>query len=387
MRCRHFGLCGGCSLLDQPIAWQLHDKVEAVERQLAPFLGGVKVASAVPAKAPRHFRTRLLYPVVADRDGLATVGIYAFRSHELVRIEECRTQDVWLTDLGRVMEGVLRELRLPPFRPGSSRGLVKAITARLAAGTGEVMAGIVTRPGAFAEGAAFAEAVQTAAAAIPPLRSPRRLVGVVHSITERDDEFLLGERHVPLRGADHVVDRRGGLEFRVSAGSFYQVHVAADSLLYGPALRLCGDVRGLRVVDGYGGVGAFGLRFAKAGAARVQIVEDNAAACRDAEHNAARNKLAGVEVVAKPFAAAKLEPGADLVVVDPPRSGLQAAGCAKVLEVRPGRVLHVACAVESLVKDLAVLCGKGYRVTAVELSDLFPHTEHVEVLTMLERVG
>jgi len=384
-QCRHFGQCGGCSLLDQPIAWQLHDKVEACTRQLAPFLGGRPIECAVPDRPPLHYRTRLLYPVRRDRDGLPIVGIYAFRSHELVRIEECRTQDRWLTGFGRAAEQVLRELRLQPFEPRRNHGHVKAIWARLAAGSGEVLAGVVTRPGAFAEGQALAAALQQAAAALPPGRPARRLVGVVHAISDRDDPFLLGDRHLPLRGRDYVVDRRDGLEFKISAGSFYQVHARAHELLYAPALALCGDVRGAHVVDGYGGVGCFGLRFAQAGAASVTIVEDGEAACRDAEHNASRNGFANVRVRREAFAGARLPETIDLLVVDPPRSGLQPAGVARVFAARPARVLYVACAVDALERDLGELCANGYRVAGVRLCDLFPHTEHVELLAMLER--
>jgi len=385
LRCRHFGTCGGCSLLDQPIAWQLHDKIETCTRLLAPFLGENKIECAEPTWTPRHFRTRLLYPVRADRDSLSIVGIYAFRSHELVRIEECRTQDLWLTAFGRAAEDVLRELRLRPFRPDSGQGTVKALWARLASGTGQVLAGVVTRPGTFPQGPDLATALQDAATKVHAGNERRQLVGVVHSISDRDDEFLLGDRHVPLRGQDHVIDRRDGLTFKISAGSFYQVHADAHELLYRPALKMCGDVRGKHVVDGYGGVGAFGLRFAKAGAASVTIVEDNAAACRDAEHNVKANELKNVTVVRAPFAGAKLPTEPDLLVVDPPRTGLQAQGVARVLAARPRRILHVACAAEALAHDLAQLTSSGYRVVTVRMCDLFPHSEHVELLALLER--
>jgi 23S rRNA (uracil1939-C5)-methyltransferase len=384
-RCKHFGTCGGCSLLDQPIAWQLRDKVEAVEALLAPYLAGQRVACAVPARAPRHFRTRLLYPVRADRGGLPIVGIYEFRSHHVVRIEECQTQDPWLTALGSTMETILRELRIQPFVPARGNGYAKGIHARLAAGSGEVCAGIVTRPGAFPQGAEFAAAVTQAALALPQGRRPRKLVGVVHSISDRDDEFLLGDRHLPLRGRDHVVDRTDGLTFRISAGSFYQVHANARELLYADALAMLGDVRGQRVVDGYGGVGGFALRLAKAGAAEVTIVEDNAAACRDAEHNAKANELPDVHVVAQPFASAKFAERPDLLVVDPPRSGLGEKGVLRALAARPRRLLYVACAADSLARELAVLTASGYRLAAVRLCDLFPHTEHVELVALLER--
>jgi 23S rRNA (uracil1939-C5)-methyltransferase len=207
---------------------------------------------------------------------------------------------------------------------------------------------------------------------------------VVRSISERDDEFLLGDRHVALKGRDHQFDRAGGLTFRVSAGSFYQIHRDADAQLYRPALRMAGDVRGLRVVDGYGGVGTFALRCAKAFAASVEIVEDNPSACRDAEYNAARNELAQVRVVRAKFTAAEFAHGPDLLIVDPPRSGLGAEGVRRVLAARPKRLLHVACSAESLAADLDGLVTGGHRVKAMRLCDLFPHTGHVELVTLLE---
>lgn len=385
LQCRHFGVCGGCSLLDQPIGWQLHDKLAACEELLRPFLGGHAVECDEPTWTPRHFRTRLLYPVRADASGRPTVGIFAFRSHDLVRIEECRTQDEWLTAFGRAAEQVLRAEGVQPYRGPRSRGAAKAFWARLAAGSGEVLAGIVTQPGAFPAGPAVARALQQAALDLPRGRKARTLVGVVHGISDRDDEFLLGDRHVPLLGQDHVVDRCGDLRFRVSAGSFYQVHADADALLYRRALAMCGDVRGLAVVDGYGGVGTFGLRLAKAGAGQVTIVEENAASCRDAEWNAAHNALPAVKVVHAPFASTRLPKPLDLLVVDPPRAGLGTKAISRLLAAEPRRVLYVSCSGESLARDLEDLTFNGYGVTAARLCDLFPHTEHVELVVMLER--
>lgn len=383
--CKHFGVCGGCSLLDQPIAWQLHDKVAAVERLLAPWLGDVRVAFELPNRPQQHFRTRLLYPVKSDRERQPVLGIYEYHSHHVVPIDECQTQDAWLTALGREVAPILRELRLEAFQPNRRRGVAKAFQARLASGTGEVLAGLVTRPGTFEQGAAFAQLLSEAAERLPQKGRPRKLVGVVHSISDREDDFLLGDRHVPLRGRDHVVDRRDGLTFRVSAGSFYQIHAGAHALLYRPAIELCGDVTGKTVVDGYGGVGAFGLRLAKAGARDVLIVEDNAAACRDAEHNIRDNGLGNARVLRASFPKAELPQSPDLMVVDPPRSGLQQNGVARVLASAPQRLLYVACAAEALQRDLPALTGSGYRLTAMRLCDLFPHTEHVELVACLER--
>jgi 23S rRNA (uracil1939-C5)-methyltransferase len=189
---------------------------------------------------------------------------------------------------------------------------------------------------------------------------------------------------VPLLGRDHVVDRAGGLRFRISFGSFYQVNRHADRLLYEPAMRMLGDVRGCRAVDGYGGVGTFGLRLWAAGAASVAIVEANPVACHDAAASAAASGAENVTVVEAPFAAAPPAGPADVLVVDPPRAGLLEGGCARVLELAAPRVLYVACSTAALRRDLDRLVGAGrYRVAALHVADLFPHTEHVETLCLL----
>ena len=124
---------------------------------------------------------------------------------------------------------------------------------------------------------------------------------------------------------------------------------------------------------------------ARAGAAEVTIVEENESSCRDAEHNAKANELSNVKVIVHPFAHARVAAEPDLMVVDPPRSGLGDAGIARVLKARPARLLYVACEAASLAHDLGPLVGNGYRVTAARLCDLFPHTEHVELVVMLDR--
>jgi len=352
---------------------------------MAPLLGDMRIAYDLPERPQRYFRSRLLYPVKQNHDRKATLGIFEYRSHHVVEIEECQTQDLWLTELGRGVQGILRDMNIEGFHPNRRRGIAKAFWARLASGTGEVLAGLVTRPGEFPEGPAFAEALTKHAESLQVRGRSRQLVGVIHSISDREGDFLLGDRHMPLRGRDHIVDRRDDLTFRVSAGSFYQIHSGASSLLYQPALKMCGDVTGKTVVDGYGGVGAFGMRLAKAGAKEVLVVEDNAAACRDAEQNAIDNNLPQLKVQRESFTKAKLPTNPDLMIVDPPRSGLQRFGVDKVLASQPKRLIYVACAAEPMAKDLETLTNNGYELTAMRLCDLFPHTDHVELVARLDK--
>ncbi len=381
-----FGRCGGCSALDVPIAAQLERKARLVAEHCAPWLARAEVEWEAPSRPPRFDRAKLLYPVQPDARGRPALGIYARGTHELVRIEACDAQHPALTELGLRAERVFRELRLAPWDERALRGDVRALHARVAPGTGELLIGVVTRAGVFPEAAELAKRLLDAAEDLPRDRGPAvRAVGVVRNLNESPGNALLGRRSLPLAGRDHQLDRDGALELRISFGSFYQVHRDAARLLYRPALELAGDVRDARVVDGYGGVGCFGLRLAAAGAASVRIVESNPTACRDAAHNAERNGLAGVEVERASFPSASFDARPDLLVIDPPRAGLMAPGIERALAAAAPRILHVACSAASLARDLAGLCAGGYRVRRMRLVDLFPHTDHVELLTLLER--
>jgi 23S rRNA (uracil1939-C5)-methyltransferase len=117
----------------------------------------------------------------------------------------------------------------------------------------------------------------------------------------------------------------------------------------------------------------------------VCIVEASEAACRDAEHNARSNGFEHVRVERAPFASASFAARPELLIVDPPRAGLMQAGVARVLAAEPARLLHVACSDASLARDLEGLAAGGYRVRAMRVVDLFPYTDHVEVLTLLTR--
>jgi 23S rRNA (uracil1939-C5)-methyltransferase len=386
LSCQHFGVCGGCSALDTPLDAQLEAKAKQVRELVAPFLGALPLEQSPPQGRGRFYRMKLLYPVQPDALGRPTLGIYERGTHRVVRIDECQIQDRALTLIGRRAEAILRELDLEPYDETTLRGSVRAFGARIAPGSGELLLGVVTTGGLFPAGPELARRLLEAADDLPGSGGRKlRPVGVVHNLNERPGNVLIGPRSLALAGRDYQEDRQDGLVFRVSFASFYPVHRNSAEILYAPALRMLGDVRGLRVVDGYGGVGAFGLRLAAAGAAAVEIVEESPSACRDARHNAQRNGLGQVRVEQAELARAGFAERPDVLLVDPPRAGLQAAGCQRALAAAPARILHGAGAAASLARDLALLCAGGYRVRAIRLVDLFPHTEHVEVLALLSR--
>ncbi|HEX6812487.1 MAG TPA: methyltransferase [Planctomycetota bacterium] len=383
LHCPHFGPCGGCTLLDQPIGTQLLHKQQRAREWLLPFLGGVEPAISPPPHTPRHDRTSILYPAQLVRRELQ-LGIYRRGTHEIEPIADCRIQHKALTRLGVRAGEVMRELELPVYNETTHRGLVRAFRARIMPGTNELLLGVVTTRGGFSEREKLGRMLTDAGTGLRDEQGrPLSLQGVVLNVNETPGNALLGDKTTALHGETFQTDAAAGLRMRVSFTSFYQQNRYADAILFRPALAMLGDVKGQRVVDGYGGVGAFALRLLRGGALHATIVESSADACEDARHNLRANELGNGEVREQTFGSEAL-PECDLLIADPPRAGLMAAGATAVLAAKPARVLLVSCALEPLARDLAAL-GASYRVAALRLCDLFPHTEHIEALTLLER--
>lgn len=383
LHCPHFGPCGGCTLLDQPIGTQLLHKQQQARELLQPFLGAVDPVVSLPPRTPRHDRTSILYPAQLHRRELR-LGIYRRGTHEILPITDCRIQHKTLTRLAVQAGDVLRDLHLPVYNETTGRGLVRAFRARITPGTNQLLLGVIATSARFSEREQLGKSLAEIGTGLRDEQGrPLQLAGVVLNVNDAPGNALLGSTTIALRGQTFQTDAAAGLTFQVSFTSFYQQNRHAGAILFEPALAMIGDAKGLRIVDGYGGVGAFALRLLRAGALHAIIVESSGTACEDARQNLRANGLHNGEVREQPFGSEAL-PACDLLVADPPRAGLMATGSAAVLAAAPPRVLLVSCALESLARDLAAL-DRDYRVVALRLCDLFPHTEHIEALTLLER--
>lgn len=381
--CPHFGKCGGCSALDVPIQQQLQQKADAARELLGPHLKDVEVEVTPPPRTPRHDRTAILYPVQPRRRGVA-LGIYQRGSHKVEPIRDCRIQHKSLTNFGQLAGEVLRHHAIPAYDEKSGGGVLRAIRARVMPGSNELLIGAVATTSKFAKRDAM---VRDLADSARHLRDDQgralKLVGVVLNINDQPGNAVLGDRTLPLEGQAWQHDQVGGLRVRVSFQSFYQLHRHADAILFRPALAMLDDVRGQRIVDGYGGVGTFALRLLRDGAAQMTVIESSPSSCEDARHNLQANGFGRAKVLEQPFGAAPL-PACDTLIVDPPRAGLMASGAAAVAASEASRVLLISCSLRSLAKDLSMLSAT-HRVARFRLCDLFPHTEHVEAVTLLER--
>jgi 23S rRNA (uracil1939-C5)-methyltransferase len=353
-RCAWVEACGGCPWQQVVYPTQLAAKAASVHETLAR-IGGVVGARELPIHAaPDEWRYR--HRVRLHVGGRGTLGYRRPRSHQVVEIGDCVIADATITATLPIVRELVRRL--------ATR--VRSVEL-LANGDGRVVvSAVATGPFAAADDA--------------------RLTALLAEHVSIAGVQLATAEWQRARGDLRLVVRpdQAGTTIVQRPGTFSQVNPAANRLLVETVLAMATPAR--RVLDLFCGTGNLSLPLAHAGA-EVTGVDANPAAIADARTSAAAAGLTATrfeDVPALRFLGRQGLAGAELVVLDPPRTGA-AAEVAQLARLRPRRILYVSCDPATLARDVAVLAANRYIVDRVQALDLFPQTPHVE--TVLEAVG
>jgi 23S rRNA (uracil1939-C5)-methyltransferase len=373
--CPVFGICGGCQLQHLSYPAQLEWKRSVVRETLQRIggLAGVEVHETIGLREPRAYRNKMSL-VVDHREDPPALGFYRQRSHDVVPIDACPIVTAQLdADLGRIAAARSKEPVSAALR--EARHLV----ARSASASGASVLTITTaRP---------SESARRAAPVL--LREIPELAGVTNSFDLASANAIVGRRHRLLGGEAEIEETIGGVHYRVSAASFFQVNVEMVGKVFDylePWLARPG-----RIIDLYCGVGTFALYFAKHGWS-VDGIEENAQAIAEAGANARRNGFeqrvrftAGrvEQLAATPTLRSALQK-ADVIFLDPPRKGCDEVTLEAMADARVRALWYLSCDPATLARDLKFLVAKGYRLGTVQPFDMFPQTGHVEMLAHLE---
>ena len=226
------------------------------------------------------------------------------------------------------------------------------------------------------------------AVALPP-HPPTGVERLDVAVSSEGDRSLLADGR-RVEGRARLVERVRDREFRVSGAGFWQVHPLAAETLVEAVLELGRPTPGERAVDLYAGVGLFSVFLGEhvGSHGQVVLVEGAAAAVRDARRNVHDQPQVAIvhAPVEQALAAGRAGDRADLVVLDPPRTGARATVVRRIAALRPGRVVYVACDPAALARDVATFAGLGYRLAELQAFALFPMTAHVECVALLTPV-
>ncbi len=379
--------CGGCPLMAlAPSAQRRLKRARLIEslRRIGA-LGPTLVEDVLSRGDPDGlaYRAKAAMPVAADGAGLR-VGFYARGSHVLVEAGHCAVTDPRARAIVAGVRQSAIDAALEAYDEGTGRGLLRHIIVRVAVGTEDALALVVTAHAARREMARFADQVR--------VRLPA-LTLLAESVQGARTNRILGEGPAQvLFGPERIEERVGPLRLALSPTAFFQVNPVVAEAMYARAVAELGLGGGESVVDAHAGVGAIGLWAAAAGAGRVVGFETVPAAVDDARHNARLNGLRAEfalgpaeRLYAERYASG---PGPDAVVLDPPRAGAHPALLAALLAAPPARLVYVSCSPETLARDLGRLVGGGvFRLERVVPVDLFPQTAHLEAIAVLARTG
>lgn len=369
--CPHADQCGGCPWMHISYDTQLSAKRSAVVDALARIgkIEGAEdlVGDIIPSPLQLGYRNKVEF-VASTATGRLVLGYHRAGSDEIVPVDECLLLPKKYRKAPKSLGGALRYLS-----GGSDLGLAR-VGLRVGTHTRDVEIALWTPPGAFPRN----PAAKTLGTAIPSTSLVRVLFkGPIKERRASKVEVLSGKGYWRERVAGH--------DFSVSAPSFFQVNTKAAELLVIKAIELLEPDGSDRVLDLFSGVGTFTLPLAELAGDTV-AVESAGSSVRDLRRNL-ENAALWAEVVGGDAGRELPSLGRfDLVLVDPPRSGLGAATTAALAATKARTLVYVSCDPATLARDAQMLAERGYRLTSATPVDLFPQTFHVETVARFERV-
>lgn len=341
-KCPHFTKCGGCHYQHIPYDKQCQAKKKILQDQLQRIgkLSNPPVHDTIPSPNPWHYRNHVQFHLSPN----GKLGFKAFRSEQVFPIEECHLTDEVISAIWPILEF--------DFIPSLEK-------VRLRSGEGNEDALLILES---SDPAPFELNLEIPISAV-----------------------LLGPGgHIVLAGDEFTILEAGGFPFVVSAGSFFQTNTAITELLVKHLIETLSLTSSTTILDVYSGVGLFSV-FLAPEVEKLIGIEASSDAAEDFMYNLA--DFPNVE-----FYEAKaeeilpyLELSPDVVLLDPPRGGLEREALDGLLALAPGTIAYVSCDPSTLARDARRLTKGGYILKQVTPFDMFPQTYHIESVSIFER--
>lgn len=369
--------CGSCQYQGVPYKEQLAAKQKRMKKLLGKF---ANVKPIIGMDDPFYYRNKVHAVFDRDKKGNIICGTYEAKTHKVVPIEECMIEDKISQEIIRTIRDMLKSFRIKTYDEDTGYGLLRHVLVRRGFFTDEIMVVIVIGSPIFPSKNNFVKALR---------KKYPQITTVVLNVNDKKTSMVLGERDIVIYGKGYIRDTLCGCTFRISPQSFYQVNSVQTEILYKTAIEYAGLGRKETVIDAYCGIGTIGLVAAKR-AKNVIGVELNPDAVRDARINAKENKITNARFYqgdAGEFMENMAENGehADVVFMDPPRTGSDKKFMSSVIKLNPSRIVYISCGPETLARDLEYLTKHGYDVRKIQPVDMFSFTDHCENICLLTK--
>ena len=368
--CDTYKRCGGCNLRHIDYEETLNMKQNAVQNLVNKNLKTkIDVKPTWAMGNPYHYRNKLQYPIGTNKDGEPIIGVFANRTHEIIPINNCLIQNEKANQVAKYVIDAIKVYNLSVYNEKTGEGLVRHVMVKIGFRTGDIMVTIVINGDFLPHAENIASDLQGAC---------HDISSVIVNINKKNTNVILGDKNINILGKGYITDRLGDYLFKISPLSFYQVNPVQAEALYNIAIENAGITKDDIVFDLYCGIGTISL-FASEYAKKVYGIEIVEQAIEDAKWNAEFNKVDNVEFIAGDTEKVltdlienkKIIP--DVVIVDPPRRGLDSTTVNNILKIKPKRVVYISCNPATLMRDLALMEDR-YEVKLIQPVDMFCFT-------------
>ena len=371
MNCEIQEKCGGCTYGKKQYSQQLKDKTEYVEKQLKKLKQNIKINYCIGMEKPYNYRNKGKY---AFKNG--KMGFFEEGTHKIV-YAKCAIQNEKINQVADYIFELVKKYHISIYNEDTGKGFLRHVVIRYGFFTDEVMVIFVTTDGKMYKKQEIIKDLTT---------KFKEIKSIIQNINIRETNAILGNKNFKMYGTDFIMDRLGKLKIKISPLSFYQVNPIQMKKLYDTAIDFAKLTGNEVVYDLYSGIGTISLSVAKnvKKVYGIEIVKD---AVIDARANARMNNITNAS-----FMDGKVEEllpklcnkeKADVIFVDPPRSGLDDKMIMDINKLLPKKIIYVSCDPMTLARDLKRL--DNYNIISVRGFNMFPNTYHVESVSLLER--
>lgn len=379
--CETYKRCGGCNLRHIDYEETLNIKQEKVQNLINKTLvNNIKVSKTLGMGNPYNYRNKAQYPIGVDKNGEKVLGVFAKRTHEIIPIKECKIQKEISYQIAKYILDYIKENNISVYNEKKQKGLLRHIVTKVGIQTNEIMCIIVINGKEIPNELTLANNIIDR---FPMVKT------VVKNINTKNTNVIMGEKNEAIVGRGYITDVLGDYIFKISPMSFYQVNPTQAEALYNIAIEKAQIGKDDIVCDLYCGIGTIGI-FASKFAKKVYGIEIVKQAIEDAHINAKLNNIKNIEFMCgdveesfeKLVKKEKINP--NVVIVDPPRRGLDGNTIENILKLDVKKVVYISCNPATMVRDLKMFEEK-YDVKEVQPVDMFPFTSHVECVAVMGR--
>lgn len=403
-RCAHFAVCGGCRWQQMEYQEQLNLKQKLIETLFAPLLpSDVLVRPIVPSDPHWQYRNKMEYTFSSDLAGNQYLGLIIDGSRgKVLNLSECHLVSPWFMEALSTARRWWQASGAAAYHPHTNKGALRTLTVREGMRTRDraIMLTVSGNP----EDALTRQQLESFTSCMREALQPQNpseklslMLRIQQAIKGQETQFF----EMELWGPDSIeeilyIQKSAAspaekLVFALSPSAFFQPNPTQAEKLYSLSLQLLDISKGSVVYDLYCGTGTLGIAVAKE-AKMVVGIEISPESSLDARTNAARNGLSNVHILTGPASDVigdilkqQTYPLPDVVMVDPPRVGLDAGILQHIATLNAPKLLYISCNPTTQVENLLHLTAMGYKIKAVQPVDQFPHTVHMENIVALEK--